>query len=225
MPQTIEPDRPPARPAGTKFALVQAAGELFAELGLKGTRTRAIADRAHSNIGCIHYYFGGKENLYWAAIEYVFHCRITEQSAGLVLPRRATRQEVSDVLAELVRRRFLASCAPEVPAWHSGLLWRFVMDQPQDGRSRLVERVFRPDFERFAGIVRRAKRHISDRQIRLLLYQLISQLIFYSRHHRKVLEELGREAYDAELLGEIADHVARSLTRMLQLPDPSGRKD
>jgi AcrR family transcriptional regulator len=91
-------------PTGTKLALIQAAGELFALKGLKGTSTRAIAGKAGSNIGCIHYYFGGKENLYWAAVEYLFHRRITEQNVALKVSDKPTAQEVSDVLAELGKK-------------------------------------------------------------------------------------------------------------------------
>lgn len=208
-------------PKGTKLALLQAAGELFADRGLKGTSTRAIAQKARSNIGCIHYHFGGKESLYWAAIEYVFHCRITEQSVGLALSEDPTRQEISDVLAKLVRRRLFAACGPDVPAWHSRLLWQYVIDGPRGTRPELVDRVFRPDFERFSGMVRQARPDIADRQTRLLFYQLIAQLIFYSHHQAKVFREFGVTAYGPELLAGIGDHVAASLTRMLDLPDPT----
>ena len=208
-------------PTGTKLALIEAAGELFADRGLEGTSTRGIAEKAGSNIGCIHYHFGGKEGLYWSAIEYVFHCRITDQSVGLALPDGPTPQGISNFLAELVRRRLLAACGPNVPAWHSRLLWRNIADGLRGTRPELVDRVFRPDFERFWGIAREARPRITDRQARLIFYQLIGQLIFYSHYQAKVLRELGGETYDPELLAEIIDHIALSLTRVLGLPDPT----
>ena len=209
-------------PTGTKLALIQAAGELFALKGLKGTSTRAIAGKAGSNIGCIHYYFGGKENLYWAAVEYLFHRRITEQNVALKVSDKPTAQEVSDVLAELVCRRLRAACGPDVPAWHNKLLWRTITDGLVIGRSELIDRVFRPDYDWFCKIVKPARPAISQRQMRLLFFQFIGQLIFYSRHQSKVFRELGVDSYGAEDLSEIGAHIAMSLTRMLGLPDPKG---
>lgn len=209
-------------PTGTKLALIQAAGELFALKGLKGTSTRAIAGKAGSNIGCIHYYFGGKENLYWAAVEYLFHRRITEQNVALKVSDKPTAQEVSDVLAELVCRRLRAACGPDVPAWHNKLLWRTITDGLVIGRSELIDRVFNPDYDWFCKIVKPARPAISQRQMRLLFFQFIGQLIFYSRHQSKVLRELGVDSYGADDLSEIGAHIAMSLTRMLGLPDPKG---
>jgi len=210
-------------PTGTKLSLIRAAGELFAQRGLCGTSTRAIADKAGSNIGCIHYYFGGKEGLYWAAVEYVFHRRITDQNVGVTLPEQATPQTVADALGELVRRRVLASCGPDVPAWHSQLLWRNVVDGLGSTHPGLLENVFQADFDRFAALVRRVRAELTDPQVRRLLYQMIAQLIFYVRYQPKVLRELGVAEYDTDLLGEVANHIARSLTRMLDLPDPARR--
>ena len=209
-------------PTGTKLALIQAAGELFALKGLKGTGTRAIAGKAGSNIGCIHYYFGGKENLYWAAVEYLFHRRITEQNVALKVSDKPTAQDVSDVLAELVCRRLRAACGPDVPAWHNKLLWRTITDGLVIGRSELIDRVFKPDYDWFCKIVKPARPAISERQTRLLFFQFIGQLIFYSRHQSKVFRELGVDSYGAEDLSEIGVHIAVSLTRMLGLPDPKG---
>jgi TetR/AcrR family transcriptional regulator, regulator of cefoperazone and chloramphenicol sensitivity len=54
----------------TKAALIEAAGELFAENGVKAVTTRAIAEQAGENIGNIHYPFGGKQGLLMAVLEY-----------------------------------------------------------------------------------------------------------------------------------------------------------
>lgn len=217
---TTQPDERLVEPKGTKLALILAAGELFAQNGLKGTSTREIATRAGSNIGCIHYHFGGKEKLYWAAVEYLFHRRITEQNIALALPDEPSEQEISNLLARLVHRRIRAACGPEVPAWHNQLLWRTVNDGMEIGRAELIDRVFRPDYERFARVVAAARPGVTHRKTRLLFYQLISQLIFYSHHQAKVLRELAIEKYDEEHLAEIGAQIAVSLTRMLDLPDP-----
>lgn len=54
----------------TKAALIEAAGSLFAEHGVKAVTTRAIAEKAGENIGNIHYHFGGKQGLLMAVLEH-----------------------------------------------------------------------------------------------------------------------------------------------------------
>lgn len=59
-------------PEATKEALLRAATELFATNGYEGVRVDGIARRAGVNKALISYYFGGKKNLYRAAIESSF---------------------------------------------------------------------------------------------------------------------------------------------------------
>lgn len=56
---------------GTRHALIMAGLELFGEHGFKATTTRMLAERADANVSAIPYYFGGKEGLYMAVIEYI----------------------------------------------------------------------------------------------------------------------------------------------------------
>ena len=53
----------------TRDILIQAAGKLFAEQGLD-VPTRQIVQKAHVNLGSIHYYFGCKDNMLDAVLEY-----------------------------------------------------------------------------------------------------------------------------------------------------------
>ncbi len=54
-----------------KNRLLKVALELFANKGIEGASTREIAQRAKVNISAITYYFGGKEELYAAVLEYI----------------------------------------------------------------------------------------------------------------------------------------------------------
>ncbi|MDD5089129.1 MAG: TetR family transcriptional regulator [bacterium] len=56
-----ELDAPPDSPRGRILA---AASREFADFGLAGTSTRAIAEAADVNLAMIHYYFHSKEQLY-----------------------------------------------------------------------------------------------------------------------------------------------------------------
>lgn len=51
--------------------LILSAMALFAENGFEGTSTREISNQAQQNIGAIAYYFGSKEGLYRAVLEFI----------------------------------------------------------------------------------------------------------------------------------------------------------
>ncbi len=53
-----------------KEKIIIAALEEFVERGYSGARIRTICQTAKVNLAAINYYFGGKENLYKAAMEY-----------------------------------------------------------------------------------------------------------------------------------------------------------
>jgi AcrR family transcriptional regulator len=48
----------------TRWRLLQAAAEVFAEVGYHAATTRAICKRAQVNLASIHYYYGDKAELY-----------------------------------------------------------------------------------------------------------------------------------------------------------------
>lgn len=55
---------PPTSQEETRWRLLQAATEVFAEVGFKAATTREIARRAEVNLASIHYHFGDKAELY-----------------------------------------------------------------------------------------------------------------------------------------------------------------
>ncbi|MDD2702100.1 MAG: CerR family C-terminal domain-containing protein [Sideroxydans sp.] len=54
----------PSSQEETRWRLLQAATEVFAEVGFKAATTREIARRAEVNLASIHYHFGDKAELY-----------------------------------------------------------------------------------------------------------------------------------------------------------------
>jgi len=53
-----------------KEHILEAAETLFAELGYEGTSVRKLAKKARINVAMISYYFGSKEKLFEALVEY-----------------------------------------------------------------------------------------------------------------------------------------------------------
>jgi TetR/AcrR family transcriptional regulator len=60
------------QPEESRAAILQAAAREFAELGIAGARTDAIAREAHVNKALLYYYFKDKETLYGAVLNNAF---------------------------------------------------------------------------------------------------------------------------------------------------------
>jgi AcrR family transcriptional regulator len=71
-----------AADVGNRTRLLQAATDAFAEQGFEGASLRAIADSAGVSFQLITYYFGSKEALWIATVEYLFE-RYFETGKGL----------------------------------------------------------------------------------------------------------------------------------------------
>lgn len=78
------------QPEQTKAAILEAALAEFANMGLSGGRTDAIAKTAGVNKALLYYYFKDKETLYGATLESVFASTAAKLSAVLdqALPPR-----------------------------------------------------------------------------------------------------------------------------------------
>jgi TetR/AcrR family transcriptional regulator len=85
----------------SRAAILEAAGHLFAEHGLSGARTDAIATRAGVNKALLYYYFPSKDALYHAVLD--------EELTGFHLTAlRILSQEgpAAPILLDYVRRHF-----------------------------------------------------------------------------------------------------------------------
>ena len=60
------------QPAASRAAILRAAAEEFAEHGIAGARTDAIAREARVNKALLYYYFKDKETLYGAVLDHAF---------------------------------------------------------------------------------------------------------------------------------------------------------
>ena len=60
------------QPAASRAAILRAAAEEFAEHGIAGARTEAIARQARVNKALLYYYFKEKETLYGAVLDNAF---------------------------------------------------------------------------------------------------------------------------------------------------------
>ena len=85
-PPTVRRKHPQARSAKTRAAILAAAGRIFADSGLAGARTDAIAEAAGVNKAMLYYYFRDKDALYQAVLEEQFQAFNRQALAVLTAP-------------------------------------------------------------------------------------------------------------------------------------------
>jgi len=135
---------------GSRERILRAALESFAEQGFDGATTREIAARAGVNLGLIKYYFGGKLELWRAAVDLAFETLREALAASL---------EDDSVLEERERTRRLIRRYVRFVARHPEFV-RLMHDEGKRGGARmrwLVDRHVRPLYAGTTSLLERAQ--------------------------------------------------------------------
>lgn len=134
------------RGAKARAEILRAAMQVFAESGLEGARTEAIAEAAGVNKALLFYHFKSKEDLFRAVIEDV-HGTSSGQFMALLSSRRAPREILLRYVDVFVER--ITACPESVRLSQRALM----MDSKL--ADRMMERYFFPRLERLAALIRR----------------------------------------------------------------------
>ena len=171
--QKVRPRKRPARTAGSRAAILRAAGHIFAEKGLEGSRTEAIAGAAGVNKALLYYYFKSKDELYLAILE--GHMKEFFERASRVFS--STTEPAGSALLQYVSMHFdFMSERPDYPR----LIQRFMMAR---GRrfERLARKYFLPVSIKFQGLIERGiqsgELHASDSAHTAM--SLVALTVFY----------------------------------------------
>lgn len=208
-----------AGPELTKARLLEAAGEEFAEVGLLQSRVRSICRRAGvpANPGAINYHFGGKEQLYIAAVLEAHHCQMRDREEA---PFSAD-DPPADKLRAFIHRFLENVLTPTGSNWHHALMLREML-QPSEACEVVVREAIRPRFERLTGILREICPGAEPRRLHALAFSVIGQCLHY-KMARAVSERLvGAEGYAALNLEYLTDHVTTFCLAALGLRPPFG---
>ena len=200
----------------TKRRLLDVAGAVFAEVGYQRAGVRDICGQARANVAAVKYHFGGKFQLYEAAIGYWFDREEREQAEKAALLRAGSScaqggaESVLDPSAEL--RAFIATFLgrlldSEKPAWHSRLVAR-EMAEPTGVLDAMVKRSIRPTTERLRHIVRRlVGPDCAKESLERAMLSVLAQCVFYV-HGRPVLERVFPHHINNPDVAALADHIA-----------------
>ena len=145
-PRKVLPRKRATATADSRAAILRAAGHIFAEKGLEGARTEAIAAAAGVNKALLYYYFKSKDKLYLAILE--GHMAEFFERASRVL---ASQEPTGSTLLQYVSMHFdFMSERPDYPR----LIQRFMMAR---GRrfERLARKYFLPVSIKFQNLIER----------------------------------------------------------------------
>ena len=190
--------------------LLEAAGEIFAEKGFKGTTVREIIDRAGVNIAAVNYYFRDKERLY---IESVKHAACSEPKDARLDWPPDTPPTVK--LRDLIRFQLLKLRDPSRPPWLARLIMR-ELTQPSEACAELVREYIEPRSKILLGILRELlPPGTPRRKVFMTAFSIVGQCHFYCSHEPVIRLLIGEDEYQRLDVAVLAEHIAQFTLRAL----------
>ena len=210
----MTPDR-----RATSDRILDAATEVFLEVGYRQATFREICRRAGANTAAINYHFRDKEGLYLEVLERVI--AETQQRRGREFLAQWSRPE--DKLRAFIRVLLADLLGPKGANALLTLISR-EMAEPTKGLDVLMEKVIRP-FDLQLGLVVRelVGPTASDQQV----HDCVQSVVGLCNHFRRADEVISRLGYypkhDAQSVDHLVDHVDPLLAgRHSNLARPTG---
>ncbi len=186
----------------TRRKLLDAAGEVFADVGYQAATVREICRRAGVNLAAVNYHFGDKLGLY------------TELLKIAVVNEKAVSGEAMRALPpEEALRRFLLVMLRQMhqadrPSWHTKVMTH-ELAHPTPALEAVVEHMIKPKARVLYGIVGRIiGRPPLDPRTRMCAHSVIGQVVHYV-HARPVIALLWPEL---EMTPRTVEEIARHIT-------------
>ena len=203
--------------AATRRALLEAAAEVFGEVGYRNATVREICRRAGANIAGINYHFGDKEKLYAEVLRHA-HARALEKYPPFqgVAANATAEQKLRAFIQSFLLRIF-----DDSPTACHGKLMSREMIEPTAALDSLVEEFIRP----MAGQLNKIVADIlgcatNDERVRLCAFSVVSQCLFYHHCGPVVTRLAGQLATDATAIEKLAAHITKfSLAAMKNFAD------
>jgi len=180
----------------TRFALIQAALNLFGRKGFDGTSTREIATVAKANIGSIAYHFGGKEGLRCACAEHIVETvnAIARQAVGQaasVLSGPMDPESARKMLHAVVERFVVTVvCNPQAVPFVQFVLRELA--QPTSALERIYGGVFEPNHKRFCMLWEKATGRPADSEATMLtVFTVVGQVMYFRIAREAVKRRMG----------------------------------
>jgi AcrR family transcriptional regulator len=189
----------------TRQLLLETAGELFAENGMKGTSIKMIAEKSKQNIAAANYHFGSKKNLYIETLKFVVDKLGdgTDLKSGKI-PAKSFNSE----LEKFVKARCKMLLSRSTPTWYGGLIVRAVQESSKEVLELALE-YFTPDIEYLERLAKAGKPKIKPTAAKLWAYTVTSQIIYYVFSRKTILMVQKRKTYSKDFIDEVSDHIIK----------------
>ncbi|MCL2871731.1 MAG: CerR family C-terminal domain-containing protein [Betaproteobacteria bacterium] len=211
--------------------MIQAAVSVFGSQGFEGASTRRIAALAGTNISSIAYHFGGKENLYLAAADYI------AQEFG----KKVAKVEV--FLAEELGGIKSGSLSPQEAVallqrlcseWLDGMLvkkkqgheWAWFVVREKANPTKAFDRLYDACFGRFLDILAELIGCIQQLpaqsiSVRLQAVLLLGKMLSFERERATVTRYLGWKTLDETARNIIRDAINEEVAYLLDRSENS----
>ena len=188
----------------TRAKLLQAAGQVFAEVGYHAATVRKISARAGTNIALVNYHFRDKLGLYTEVLRQSV-CADQLEAVRTLLGQGAPPEEI---LRAVIRARLQSACGGDRPDWHFRIM-AHELAQPTPALSQVINETMRPIYGRLREIIGGLLGlSPDDEKTRLCAHSIMGQVVFYALA-RPVLVRLWPEfKVTPAQLDRIADHIA-----------------
>ncbi|MFC5821932.1 TetR/AcrR family transcriptional regulator [Nonomuraea harbinensis] len=193
----------------SRIAILDAAEQLFADLGFQGASLAAIAERAYVSVGLPGYFFGSKEDLYHEVLQRVFERR--DAALELVATEAEQLLEAAPGDGEAALRRLIGGYVD------------FLLDNPtfvslltRDALERVGRREGQPRHsQRFADrmirIMAQAGVVEADEAPEQLFLSLIGMCYFPLEHDATIVAGMGQRAWAQAFQEKRVAHIVRLL--------------
>lgn len=189
---------------GTELKLLEAAGQVFSEVGFQAATVRDVCTRAGVNIAAVKYHFGDKLGLYMAVMRSSFSTA-EHEAARMALTMEGPPEERFRNFVKMLCRRMNTAGRP---SWYVRIMAQ-EMAKPTPALARVADEVIRPNYMRLAQLLGEmiGRPPLHD-QTRMCIHSVIGQLMHYA-HARAVLSHVWPDLkMTPARIDEIADHIA-----------------
>jgi TetR/AcrR family transcriptional regulator, regulator of cefoperazone and chloramphenicol sensitivity len=188
----------------TRSRLLEAAGEIFGEMGFHHATVRQICTRAGTNIASVNYHFGNKTGLYTEVVRQSMRAARLDQ-VRVVLDQHAAPDEI---LRNVVKARLESLWRQDLEDWHFSIIMH-ELAKPTPAMNQIVAEAIRPVYARLREVVGKVLGLSPDHdKTRLCAHSIMGQIMFYA-FARPVITRLWPEM---KMTGPqvvlIANHIA-----------------
>ncbi|SMC78053.1 transcriptional regulator, TetR family [Desulfocicer vacuolatum DSM 3385] len=208
----------------TRELLINAAGELVAQLGFSNVSTRAVADKAEQNIGSIHYHFKSKDNLFQAMIKSATQPVRNNPLAGIIKAHEKdldSPEGQSRMLRRIIHSKIKEIFNSQRPWWHNKVIYQ-VLRAEENLLKIMRDEVIKPELAALEKLFLSIDPTMDKDDAFVQTVLTMSPIIYHAENAENILKFMGKKIYADHYLQKLEDKIVRQNQLLLGLP-PDGQ--